>query len=431
MEKLREILETKVKILSEKKNKYDSMTILAPWIVTGRKNQNGRLYGHDLIQREVARLQPSIKAGSAIGNADHPAGALSTLADASHIITKLELDKDGKGWMTAKILNTTKGKNVVEIIKAGGQLGISARGAGNVSSSGTVESDYKLLGIDFCTSPSEPEAVFDKSNICESLEFSEDEDAQKQKDLEEAVNNLEKESYLNALDSGFIGSQEDWEELSGGNLRTMMGLKEDDGKTTVQKLTEETVKKRTFFFYEEAVRGGYRKSFDEWKEEYPKLVEQASKGIKIEEKKEPEPKETFKAKISWSEAVKSGFTGTIAEFKKQYPDVVLEVPKIPEKPITENLEQEAQRIFAGLKRDNPNSSVTFESVKKYLEKEEEAQTDKRLRERAIAIVSRDLAGNVSQEVIERMVESEFQALKTEREERKKKNWEAYRRLLDE
>jgi len=132
MEKLREILETKVKILSEKKNKYDSMTILAPWIVTGRKNQNGRLYGHDLIQREVARLQPSIKAGSAIGNADHPAGALSTLADASHIITKLELDKDGKGWMTAKILNTTKGKNVVEIIKAGGQLGISARGAGNV-----------------------------------------------------------------------------------------------------------------------------------------------------------------------------------------------------------------------------------------------------------------------------------------------------------
>jgi len=165
--------------------------------------------------------------------------------------------------------------------------------------------------------------------------------------------------------------------------------------------------------------------------EYPKLVEQASKGIKIEEKKEPEPKETFKAKISWSEAVKSGFTGTIAEFKKQYPDVVLEVPKIPEKPITENLEQEAQRIFAGLKRDNPNSSVTFESVKKYLEKEEEAKTDKRLRERAIAIVSRDLAGNVSQEVIERMVESEFQALKTEREERKKKNWEAYRRLLDE
>ncbi len=95
MKELREIIEPKIEILSEKKNKdgSETMQILVPCIVTGRKNRNGRLYSLPLLQREVNRVQASIKAGAMIGSADHPAGALTTLSDASHIITKLEIDK--------------------------------------------------------------------------------------------------------------------------------------------------------------------------------------------------------------------------------------------------------------------------------------------------------------------------------------------------
>lgn len=59
------------------------------------------------------------------------------------------------------------------------------------------------------------------------------------------------------------------------------------------------------------------------------------------------------------------------------------------------------------------------------------KSDKRLRKRAIAIVSRELGGNTSQVTIEKMVEVEFQALKEHRDEKRQKNWEAYKRLLDE
>ena len=339
--KLTDLFETKIKILSEKETKDGSMKILAPFIQTGRKNKNGRLYGYDLIHREIARLQPSIKAGAMISSADHPFTPHTSLANASHIITKLELDKNGKGWMEATILPNEKGKNVMTIVKAGGQLGLSIRGLGDVSPSGTVEKNYKLLGCDIVTSPAEPTATFDKSNICESLEFEED----NPEDLEEEIINLEKESFLNAVENGFQGTQSEWEEIHGGDLRKMVGLKEEDGKTVVEKLTEEAINARVLSFYNEAVASDYKGTFDEWKKEFPKIVETASESIRISEKKEP--KKPFKARISWSEAVASGFTGTIDKWKKKYPDFELILPEPTQKPIVETLGQEAQRIFEG------------------------------------------------------------------------------------
>ena len=334
--KLTDLFETKIKILNEKEAKDGSMKILAPFIQTGRKNKNGRLYGYDLIHWEITRLQPSIKAGAMISSADHPFTPHTSLANASHIITKLELDKNGKGWMEATVLPNEKGKNIMTIIKAGGQLGISARGVGDVSPSGTVENNYKLLGCDIVTSPAEPTATFNKDNICESLEFEE----------------------------------------------------QEDGKTVVEKLTEEAASARVLSFYREAQAGEFRGTLNEWKEEFPQLVEQASKRIKIsEEKKEPEP---------------------------------------PKKKISES-----ERIFLELKKQNPNSSVTLESVKRMLEKEEEVKADKRIRRKAIITVSKECDGSVNNETLKKMVDAEISALKAARKLKRQKNWEAYKRLLDE
>ena len=437
MKTIREIFETKIKILSEKKTKDgQTMSILAPWIVADKKNKNGRLYPISLLQREVASFQDRVKRGSAIGSADHPVGAFTTLADASHIVRKLEVDKNGKGWMEAEILSTSKGKNVIEIIKAGGQLGISARGAGSVSSNGTVESDYKLLGIDFCTSPSEPTATFDKSNVFESVEF--EEENLDDEELMKSIDELERESYLSACESGFKGNQKEWLQNC-GSLREMMGIPEEkEEKTNVQKLTEQQISERTRGYYLEAQRGGFMGSFDEWKEKFPKLVEMASEPIKIAEKKEV--KQPFNARISLKEARLSGFTGTAEEFKEQHPDIelVMLIPPqeklVAEKILTEEaLKQEAGRIFAKLSQENPNSQITLESVIRMLEKEEIVKSDKRLRKRAIYIVNASIAGSgasPSQKMLEKMVSEEIENLKEKRKEMRERNWQAYKHLLD-
>ena len=430
---LREIIESKIQVLSEKKTKDGSLYILAPWIMTGEKNRNGRLYSQPLIRREVAKFQDRVKQGSAIGSADHPAGAFTTLDNASHIITKLTVDKDGKGWMEAKILPTSKGKNVIEIINGGGQLGISARGAGTVSPSGIVGDDYKLLGIDFCTNPSEPTAVFNKSNIFESAEFEENLDTQRQKDLEESISNLEKESFLGACESGWKGTEEEWHEMYGGGLREMVGLPVSGRETPVQKLTEAQISARTYSYYKEAVNSGFIGTFGEWKEKYPRLVEMAGEKVVLSEKKE-DIKEKFESKSTWEEIQLSGFVGTKAEFEEKFPDIKIIRPEI-QKPIVERtLEQEAAIIFTGLSKDNPNSQITLEDVKRMLEKEEIVKADKRLRKRAIYIVNASLAGSgsyPSQEMLEKMVAMEIENLKEKRKEMREKNWLVYKIILSD
>lgn len=437
--KIREILQPEIEILSEKKSKDGSLTILAPWIQADRPNKNGRLYPLSLLQREVAETQKRIEQGSAIGSADHPSGAFTTLGDASHLITKLEIDKSGKGWMTAKILPTSKGKNVIEIIKAGGQLGISARGAGSISKDGRVESDYKLLGIDIVTNPSEPTATFDKSNVFESLEFSDESKSKnkdKDKELEKAINKLERESYLGAVESGFKGDQKDWLRNC-GSLREAMGIKEDEEEIRVEKLTEEAINKRIRGYYREAVSAGFKGDFNSWKEQYPKIVEMAKQPIKIAEKKKE--KREFDGRMTLAEARGAGFKGTVTEFKEQYPDMELIVPEPPqeikkvvdEERTEKEITEEAGRIFVALSKDNSSNSITLEDVKKLLMKEEEEKVDKRIRRKAIQIVSREADGSVSHEKLKEMVETEIKNLKEERKKRLAANWQCYRKLLSD
>ena len=445
MEKLRELFETKIKILAEKKTKDgDTMQILAPWIVTGKMNKNKRLYPLALIQREIAKAQAKIKAGALISSADHPA-VHTSLADASHIIRKLELDSAGKGWMEASILPTIKGKNVMTIIKAGGQLGISARGAGTVDPSGKVNDDYELLGIDFCTSPSEPEAVFDKSNVCESVEFEEEnqhhhekivfedgsgldegeiaKEMKRRADLEEAVVNLLSDSFHKAVaDDMWYGSFEEYKAKYGKGLREMMGLDEpsEEIAQAERSLTEQQIRDRTYGYYLEAVKAGEKCTFSEWKEKFPQLVEQA-----------PKPKEPFKSRTTWEEIQLSGFKGTMAEYEKQCPDISIIRPKPIQEKIVETIEQESKRIYYELKKDNPNSDIKLATVQRMLEKEAIVKSDKRLRKKALAIISRECDGSISNEKLEKMVEQEIKNLKEEQAERKRKELVAYRCLLEE
>lgn len=170
---LKELFEAeRIKILFEGKAKDSHMSVLVPWIQADKKNLNDRIYPMALLQRETARVQKAVESGAFIGTGDHPAGGMTDIATASHIVRKIWLDEDGKGQAEIRILPTARGKNIMALIKGGARLGISSRGFGNVDEkTRRVKDDYKLQGIDIVTNPSFVDATFDKSNVFESVDF--------------------------------------------------------------------------------------------------------------------------------------------------------------------------------------------------------------------------------------------------------------------
>lgn len=135
------------------------------------KNKNGRRYPEKVLSHAVSAAQAKIDAGESLyGSLGHLKEF--QVSDISHRL--LSLSMSGRDAICeAAVLGTTKGKDLLEVIRSGGSLGVSARGSGNVvNESGVdiVQSDYQLHGCDFVLDPS-----FDcrvgSANIYESAEL--------------------------------------------------------------------------------------------------------------------------------------------------------------------------------------------------------------------------------------------------------------------
>jgi len=441
--KFREIENYDLRILTERKD--GTMDIYAKFTEVEKATTNGRIYPYRIMKREIDRVQSKIESGQFLGQQDHGDSAATNLKNVSHLVKKLEL-VGNDGFATIRLLNTESGKNAQQILKGGGRIGLSTKSAGTVSRTGRVNDDLKLLSLDLVVDPAVKDATFSKENILENIlegiEFDEGNlDDELNEDLEKEIQALEKESYLSACESGYKGSQDEWEAQYSGSLREMMGLPKAGEKTVVedQKLTEDQVKNRTWSYYQEAVRGGFREDFNAWKKQFPNLVELAGESIKItEKKKEPErkPQEGGDARFYYNEAVKAGYKGTIGEFKEKHPqsvapDYEAKLAEEIKRKEPKTLEQEAEGIFKKLKEETPNSSLTLESVLQMLEKEEEKKIDIRIKRKAIATVARDSHPSASQAQLEKMVAMEVEALKKERKEMREKNWQCYKKLLSD
>lgn len=183
--KLREIMIDRFKILREGKNDDGESWIsaLVPWVRVDKKNSNGRIYSRPLISREIGRLESSIKKGSLIGTGDH-SGGYGDIKSASHIVRKLWLDSENKGWAEIQILGTPRGQIVQTLLKAKATLGISLRGFGTVDEkTGIVNDDFQLKGLDIVIEPSEKSATFSQKDVFESLEISEPNEEEKKEQM--------------------------------------------------------------------------------------------------------------------------------------------------------------------------------------------------------------------------------------------------------
>ena len=124
------------------------------------KNQNGRVYPMELLQREAKKYTSNfIREKRALGELDHPDSSVVNLNNVSHNV--LEMHWDGNDLLgTIEVLTTPSGNILRELFKSGIRLGISSRGLGSVESmkedkdAQEVQNDFELIAFDFVSNPS-------------------------------------------------------------------------------------------------------------------------------------------------------------------------------------------------------------------------------------------------------------------------------------
>ena len=148
--------------LVEETNGKKDYKIKGIFLQSDIKNRNGRVYGKDILMKEVTRYNAEfINKKRAFGELGHPDGPTVNLERVSHMITKLA--PEGANFVgEAKIMNTPYGKIVKGLIDEGAQLGVSSRGMGSLEQRGGanyVKDDFYLAtAADIVADPSAPDA---------------------------------------------------------------------------------------------------------------------------------------------------------------------------------------------------------------------------------------------------------------------------------
>jgi len=182
MNKYKDIFEAFLAELNETpEDKQFLATAKFSWEKSDVFNNNKRLYPDLVADVAIKKFDSESQKGVGIvGQLDHPVGTAGTLlANASHLITKVWKDDKKVWWANAKIFDTTRGRDLLTILKSGAKIGSSLRGYGEVDKDGKVKAGLQIRAIDFVSSPSfGASATVDQSNVFESFvpeyEFTED-----------------------------------------------------------------------------------------------------------------------------------------------------------------------------------------------------------------------------------------------------------------
>jgi hypothetical protein len=161
MKLIKEVFET-VEYLTEDKDGQKQLYIQGPFLVTEKKNKNGRLYEYNTMKKEVHRYtEEYINKNRAFGELGHPDTPTINLERTAILISSLH--EDGTQWIgKAKILDTPMGNIAKKLIEGGACLGVSSRGMGslkNVNGVNVVQPDFYLAtAADIVADPSAPGA---------------------------------------------------------------------------------------------------------------------------------------------------------------------------------------------------------------------------------------------------------------------------------
>ena len=125
-----------------------------------KPNQNNRVYSRALWERVLndPKILESLREKRMLGTLDHPADGKTTLENASHVITNLQMKEDGEITGRIQILNTPKGQVLKALCEDGIPWGASSRGNGSLKDGPNgvkfVQDDFVFETIDAVYNPS-------------------------------------------------------------------------------------------------------------------------------------------------------------------------------------------------------------------------------------------------------------------------------------
>jgi len=135
-------------------------------------NQNGRIYPHHILEREIRNYEKLIREKRAFGELDYANEPIVNMKNISHTIREIWMEGDvvyGK----VEVLDTPCGKIIEAIIKAGCRPGISSRALGSLqreNNVNVVQDDLQIICWDFVSEPSTPMAFM---QLAESRHYDE------------------------------------------------------------------------------------------------------------------------------------------------------------------------------------------------------------------------------------------------------------------
>ena len=80
------------------------------------KNGNGRVYPHNILEREIKNYARLVEDRRALGELDHPESSVINLANASHMVTKIWMEGN-KCMGTIRVLNTPSGQILRSLVE--------------------------------------------------------------------------------------------------------------------------------------------------------------------------------------------------------------------------------------------------------------------------------------------------------------------------
>lgn len=197
----------------------------------GVATENKRVYPEKIWMKEIGRLGKAFNERRVFGEMDHPSDGRTSLNRVSHIVTKLQVGKDGLVIGEAEILPTESGKNLAALLNSGCKVGVSSRGYGSTKSNDkgeeVVQEDYKLVTFDFVAEPADGDAYPDIQTESKNLIFEGvDMNAEQEKEQKQAAEFARRVMDPNSTSTGTPGEPESVrEEFSRDLLANIVKMK--------------------------------------------------------------------------------------------------------------------------------------------------------------------------------------------------------------
>lgn len=157
LEILRSYDDFEYEVIEEDVKKSGKMFLRGIFQKADTLNQNSRIYGHDVLSREVRNYQKLIVERRSTGELDHPSSSVVSLERVSHVVTDLHMDGNVV-YGTLEVLDKLPmGRILRDLVESKIKIGISSRGVGSTEADGDyqiVQDDFALVSFDAVQDPS-------------------------------------------------------------------------------------------------------------------------------------------------------------------------------------------------------------------------------------------------------------------------------------